>query len=744
MAQKEPPWLTAVFTVVGLIIIGAAFAFTTLILNYWPFFLLLAIGAGAHYWYTKSPAARERYARERTGTLLHQVAALDTDCFPAVDQFSTDVIAELLHNRSLIPPAHILNSIGDAADELYIAENFRLSAIPDPPPLLDTIEGSRYYDQVQHQYIKLADESAFQIFRATILASFRDFVDSLPPPTLQPRELVIDQVEGRAPSLSFSLPLIDMLPNIGQRVEDLILPFYSQEVRSHQLFSEVREQLDRNLHALSGVPFTRQHFNSPKLVMPSTFKGEDLVSSYLHHTPLKNIFSAMVPFAIPEEARFAHTHIVGGTNHGKTQTIQHLLLSDLSQENPPSLVVIDSQGDMLQKLSHLALFDGRLRDKLIYIDPTDIENAPALNMFDVSRLANLSPTAKEQALNGIIELYEYVFASLLRAELTQKQNVLFRYTLRLMLAVPNATIIDLVKFLHTPDPYIQYADTLPDTAREFFRTEFYDKSFTQTKQQIRRRIFGVLENDTFRRMFSTPENRMRMDEALNSGKIILVNTAKDHLKKDSSSLLGRYFIALTLQAALERASLPERQRRAAFLYVDEAAEYFDENVDELLNQARKYKVGVILSHQYMDQLTQTLRGSIAANTSIKLAGGVSDKDARGLAPEMRCKPEFITSQQRTNRGTSFACHIRNFTPQAVSIFVPFGTLEGQPTMSKEAFSQFVLTNRTRLCPTRSQSNQPGVTDSAPAPIPTSREWPPRSSPRQPQSPPARDSDDWSG
>ena len=147
-----------------------------------------------------------------------------------------------------------------------------------------------------------------------------------------------------------------------------------------------------------------------------------------------------------------------------------------------------------------------------------------------------------------------------------------------------------------------------------------------------------------------------MFDALNTGKIVLVNTAKDFLKAERSSILGRYFIALTLQAALERAALPESQRRPAFLYIDEAAEYFDDNIDDLLTQARKYNLGVVFSHQYLDQLTPSLRSSIAANTSIKLAGGVSDKDARSLAPDMRTTPTFILEQHKQERSTQFACY----------------------------------------------------------------------------------------
>src|ERR1019366_10333911 len=91
-----------------------------------------------------------------------------------------------------------------------------------------------------------------------------------------------------------------------------------------------------------------------------------------------------LPFAIPEAARFEHTHIVAGSGHGKTQTLQHLILSDLATPDPPAMVIIDSQGDMIGKISRLTLFDGALADRLVIIDPRDIEHPPALNMFDVN------------------------------------------------------------------------------------------------------------------------------------------------------------------------------------------------------------------------------------------------------------------------------------------------------------------------------------------------------------------------
>ena len=116
-----------------------------------------------------------------------------------------------------------------------------------------------------------------------------------------------------------------------------------------------------------------------------------------------------------------------------------------------------------------------------------------------------------------------------------------------------------------------------------------------------------------------------------------------------------------------------------FVYIDEAADYFDRNIGIILSQARKYKVGMVLAHQYLGQLDPKLQEAFAANTSIKFAGGVSAKDARALASMMHTTPEFIEDQPKL----SFAAHMRGINRQALPLKFPAGHLEDLPTMDSE-------------------------------------------------------------
>ena len=127
----------------------------------------------------------------------------------------------------------------------------------------------------------------------------------------------------------------------------------------------------------------------------------EVIESYLGNTPFASFFQTSVPFGMPFSARFEHTHIVGGSGHGKTQLLQQMILKDLDKlaEGKGSVIVIDSQGDLLKNILSLASMS-RLSERLVLIDPTDIDNPPALNLFDfgLERLARYSPIEREKLL----------------------------------------------------------------------------------------------------------------------------------------------------------------------------------------------------------------------------------------------------------------------------------------------------------------------------------------------------------
>jgi len=499
--------------------------------------------------------------------------------------------------------------------------------------------------------------------------------------------------QGREQSdddLTVKTNLLHTVSTLPDALDAMFETAFAPDLIEEKLFTRLRDQLERNLIVASGGNLTDPKTFSKATVLPSKSAIKDvstLADTYLGATPLIDFLHQDMDFAIPTKTRFEHMHIVAGSGHGKSQTLQYLISQDLETvaAGKRSVVVIDSQGDLINNISKLAEFapGGPLHDRVVIIDPTDVEWPVSLNLFDVGieRLKDYDPLERERLTNSILELYDFVLGSLLDAQMTQKQNVIFRYVTRLMLHIPNATIHTLRELME-PDSHIKFAkdiDKLSGTAKRFFETEFMDREFTQTKKQVLRRLWGILENQTFERMFSHPVSKLDLYKEMNAGKVILINTAKDLLKEQGTQIFGRFFIAMIAQAAQERATLPANKRLPTFVYIDEAADYFDRNIGLILSQARKYNVGMVLAHQYLGQLDPKLLEAFGANTSIKLAGGVSAKDARTLAPMLYCDPGLIESQPKGG----FATYVRGMSQSAVPLVFPFGHLEQMQRMSPE-------------------------------------------------------------
>ena len=614
-----------------------------------------------------------------------------------------DYLREAMRRADRLPALPILIALADASEDILRAEDVQPAEAMWTAIESDVEVASNFRQMLVRRKRWAANfEQMNGIARTRFLDAYDGLFRALPEAGFG---------TWRETEDAFGVPLVELLDDPAEAIHQLLLFPHDDDTLRHGLFLRLREQLAINLLVASGFrPDDNIHERAERLVIPQAQRGKspsELARMYLAGTPLLSVLELPVPFHIPDEARFEHCHIVGGTGHGKTQLMQRMIHADLvaAQRERRSVVVIDSQGDLINKLVRLALFDpdapDSLADRLVLIDPADIEFPAALNLFDahLERLQGYRPVDRERVLNGVIELYEVFFGAMLGAELTQKQGVIFRYLARLMVTIPGATIHTLMRLMEDGKPFKPHMEALEGSPRFFFETEFFHPSFAATKKQILKRLWGVLSTPAFERMFAQEANKLDLFEAMNDGKIILVSTAKDLLKSDGSALLGRFFIAMLAQAALERSTIRAEDRTPTFVYVDEAQEYFDDSIETILNQARKYRVGLTLAHQTLDQLSPRLRSAIHSNTSLKCVGGVSAKDARALAEELHTSADFIESMKRRHGRSEFAVWLKQMTPQAIRLSVPLGFLERQPLLTEEALEEVLDANRQRYCGT---------------------------------------------
>ena len=363
---------------------------------------------------------------------------------------------------------------------------------------------------------------------------------------------------------TLTVPLYSLFANPGVVVDKIIGTLCAESLVDSGLFTEFQKRSYENQCRVSKVLPYEESRRPLLYACDCELPADELIEAYLGGTPFMELFKTRVPFELPQQTRFEHHWIVGGTGHGKTNAIANMLMDDLQRvaDGEASVVVIDSQNSLIPMLSHLPFFaeGDLLAGRLVLIDAADVEYPVALNLFDVGlkRLDSYSLLDRERLLNTAAEVMEFILQSLLGAELTSRQSTLFGFALQAMQLIPNATIHTFRELMEPNGrkKFAPYLAKLEGRARDFFDTQFDAAIFAQTKQQVVARLFAICENRTFDRMLSNPTSKLDLFTEINSGKLILINTAKDLLKQQGTEIFSRFFLALIAQAAQERATLP--------------------------------------------------------------------------------------------------------------------------------------------------------------------------------------------
>ena len=460
MTRQEPPWLTALYSVVGLIIIALAVGFLALLAKFWYIFLIA--GGLLAGWSVYRRSLQQQQARDDLDALYQQARYLrEHSQLPDATGFADRIITDLGRDGDRHPSAGMLGTMLRIPDELYEAE--KLDTIPSPPPIPDSIIAARYRDQLVGLISKLSDPALMDVAAGAVVDSFKNFAETLPPAALHSSEELIAQVEDRAPAAQFTVPLIDMLPDAGRSVEELILPYYGEKVRSLGLFANLRERFDRNLHAVSKVPYRPGNKDSPQLIMPTDHEGNasEIVCGYLAGTPFEVLFGAQIPFAIPEQLSASSTPI--SSPAPATARRRRCNTSSCPTSPRPNRRASSSstaKATCCAKSRTWPLFDpdhGALADRLIDHQPDRYRSSARPQhvrcQFRAHGLATTPPPANKSS-TASSNSTTTSSARLLGAELTQKQSVIFRYLARLMLTIPGATIHTLIELMGDITPFM--------------------------------------------------------------------------------------------------------------------------------------------------------------------------------------------------------------------------------------------------------------------------------------------------
>jgi hypothetical protein len=213
-------------------------------------------------------------------------------------------------------------------------------------------------------------------------------------------------------------------------------------------------------------------------------------------------------------------------------------------------------------------------------------------------------------------------------------------------SVDNATILGAQRML-TDNRYREWVLRQVDDpmVRSFWEDEFagYDKRLlSEAVAPLQNKIGQLVMSPILRNILGQVGNRIDLRQVMDRGKIFIANLAKGDLGEDKSNLLGSMLVAGFQFAAMGRSEVPMSERRDWFLYVDEFQNFATDSFATILSEARKYRLNLTLSHQYIGQLTEPVRDAVFGNVGTMISFRVSEADARMLSPEYGFEPRAFT------------------------------------------------------------------------------------------------------
>lgn len=354
--------------------------------------------------------------------------------------------------------------------------------------------------------------------------------------------------------------------------------------------------------------------------------GSGTMNDQLPHITIgeRQGWGAPQPFGIAAVDERQHIYIIGKTGSGKTTLLRNLILQHIALGH--GIGVLDPHGDLAEEL--LNHIPPARADHLAYFNPGDLEFPIGLNS-----IGNVPRDGQHLVASGIVSAFKGIW----RDSWGPRLEYILYNAVSALLECRNQTLLGVNRLLVDDDYRTKVIRQVKDPfIKAFWAEEYenYDKRFKREAiAPIQNKLGQFLLNPVIRNILGQIKKKVDIPFVMDNGRLFIANLSKGRLGEDKANLLGSLLVTQFQLGAMARANRPESERRDFYLFIDEFMNFSTDAFASILSEARKYRLCLTLSHQYIDQLSLPVRQAVFGNAGTLIAFRIGSTDAEVMAKE---------------------------------------------------------------------------------------------------------------
>lgn len=333
-----------------------------------------------------------------------------------------------------------------------------------------------------------------------------------------------------------------------------------------------------------------------------------------------------IDFGIKRDDRRKHFYILGKTGVGKSTVFKNMFISDILRGD--GACIVDPHGELVDEL--LDFIPPERVEDVIYFNPTDTSYPIGFNLLELK-----DKSQRDLIADGVVEVFKKQFGNSWGPRL----QYILTNTVATALEAQGTTLLSVPRMLLDRN----YRKFILKQVDDPILVKFWEEEYAQMAQNskllaesvspIQNKVGRFISSAVTRNIVGQVKSTIDLREIMDTQKILLVNLAQGKLGEETASLLGGMIITRLQSTALERVDVHADERKDFFLFVDEFQNFATDSFAKILSEARKFKLDLCMTNQYIDQLPLTVRQAIFGNVGTLGSFVVSQSDASILEKE---------------------------------------------------------------------------------------------------------------